>query len=388
MHQHYTRLYIIAGEPSGDRLGARLMKAFKKHQPNLIIKGIGGIEMQQNGLESLFNIQFLSIMGLEAFSKLFDLYRLLQHTIQDIAHFKPDIILTIDSPGFTKRVIQKLQTDPNIFKIHYVAPSVWAWKPGRAIKYAKLYDLLLCILPFEPKYFISKGLDTHFIGHPICTQDDLIKARKNAIFDPSLIALIPGSRHGEIKRHLPLMLDFAAKITKQYPYLRFIIPTLPTTTGLIDAICETHNLSKSLKIDKIPAETRFNQLANARLAIVASGSVALELAFLNIATIILYKISIISTILTKLLVKSRYAHILNIVADQQIVPELLREKANLSELTQHTLHLLEEKNAIAQIENLKPYMQTLNAPQNEDSADLAIKIIFEKFKKHVANQSK
>ncbi len=380
------RIYIIACEASGDNLGAWLMHALKACNHSVEIKGIGGHEMQAAGLDSLFDITPLSVMGIvEILPKLITIRKLLYQTIQDIKKFQPHILITIDSSGFNKRVVKAVQSHTDLLKVHYVAPMVWAWKPKRTKEFAKLYDLLLCLLPFEPEWFIKEGLESHFVGHPICNHRDLINAQTNHSNPSNNIALIPGSRISEVKRHLPIMLDLAKRLSYIDPTLRFIIPVLPATSDVVANICMTTNNMKPDNVELIPHHDRFNQLANSRLAIATSGSVTLELACLNIATIVMYRMHPVTMMLVKIWAITPYCTIINYLANKIIIPELLDKQANIKSLLKHALHLLDQKNAQHQIKAQSKELLKLKAPKNKDPTVIAVEAIFEKLKKKTYN---
>ncbi len=218
-----TLIFLIAGEPSGDKLGADLMASLKKNQ-NVRFMGIGGEAMKAEGLDSLFPMEELSLMGI--FSILRDLpnlLRRLRYTVKTIQEMRPDMVITIDSPDFSFRVMKRLHKLPSRPKlVHYVAPTVWAWRPGRARKIAQFLDHLLCLYPFEPPLFEKHGLKSTFVGHPIARA-----TFKTCKRDPNLLCVLPGSRRSEIKMLLPIFRETITLVKKEVPALKIIIPTLP-----------------------------------------------------------------------------------------------------------------------------------------------------------------
>jgi len=209
------KLYFIAGESSGDFIGASLIKSLKdvnQDKRNIDFYGVGGLRMEEVGINSLFPINQINLMGfLEVLPHLLKISKLIEKTVEDILSKNIDMLITIDSPGFTYRVAKRIKAiAPHIKLVHVVAPSVWAYKPGRAKKYAKVYDYLLTLLPFEPEYFLVEGLKSECIGHPVLEQAFLkgsseLRAEMGLKNDSKIIAVTPGSRKGEIRRHMPIM---------------------------------------------------------------------------------------------------------------------------------------------------------------------------------------
>jgi lipid-A-disaccharide synthase len=330
------KIYIIAGESSGDLIGSYVIKNLKELDKNIIFKGVGGSLMEKQGLKSLFDMYLISVMGIfEILPRLFTIYRLLGKTIKEILEFNPDVLLTIDSPGFNNYVAKKIkQKNPNIKLIHYVAPTVWAWKPKRAKKIAKIFDLLLCILPFEPKYFIKEGLNTVFVGHLIVENTLEFKInleikkhllKEYSLSDNSDIAVIlPGSREFEIKNNLEIfvlgLIKYQNDNNKKF---QIVIPTFGKFVPVINKIL--NNFKNKLDYKLIVDESHkkyFMQIA--KIALASSGTVSLELAIYKIPTIVGYKINKITHFLIKKLIYVKYASIINILLDKMIIPELLQ----------------------------------------------------------------
>ncbi|MEM7072274.1 MAG: lipid-A-disaccharide synthase [Pseudomonadota bacterium] len=383
------RFYIIAGEPSGDRLGARLIEALRRLDPSIEFKGLGGAEMQAQGLESLFDIRDLSVMGLfEIVPHLSRLRARLRQTLDDVVRVDPDVLITIDSPGFTTRLVSRLG-DARCLKLHYVAPTVWAWKPGRARRFAELFDMLLCLLPFEPPYFTVHGLDARFCGHPLASDGALMKARIapdcNVGDDGVQIALIPGSRKGEISRHLPVLLEVALRLAKKArlkkTQLRFIMPALDTTRPMLEsALAEFRSAQAESggevpKIRLVAAEARWSALAPCRLAIAASGSVMLELAALGVPAILIYRLNPVTYWIVRRLTRIEHAHLLNVMADREIVPEFLQGAARPDRLCDAAMRLLDQPHAEQQCKALDEQLARLRSVDAEDGASSAAQAI-------------
>ncbi len=330
--QNYTppkRVYIIAGEASGDKLGASLMENLQRlypHQYQFI--GIGGPLMEQQGFKSLFPMAELSLMGLTAIlPKLPKLIKRINQTVDHILNIEPDMVLTIDSPGFNKKVAQKIRAkNPKIPLTHWVAPSVWAWKPGRAKKMAKLYDNLLCLLPFEPPYFEKEGLKTYFTTHPITSSKAGSGSKENfknkfKISDTTtLVTVLPGSRMSEVKKLLPIYKEALTLLKEKHPHLKV---AMPLTANVIDYVKQELK-DWPIKVMYIENEQdKYDAFKASQVALAASGTVSLELAMAKTPMVIAYTFGRITDMIGKRLIKVKYASIINIMQNRLVIPEYL-----------------------------------------------------------------
>ncbi|MBI1327166.1 MAG: lipid-A-disaccharide synthase [Alphaproteobacteria bacterium] len=310
------KLFIIAGEASGDRIGAALIK--KYYAQGYEITGIGGPLMEEAGhFKSLFPMTDLSVMGIaEILPKLLLLLGRIDETKKALARFKPDIVLTIDSPDFSFR-IQKVVKDTQ--KIHVVAPTVWAWRAGRAKKISKFLDELWCLFPFEPPYFEKHGLKTLYIGHPL-TWEALPVKEMNV--KPQRLGIFLGSRDGEIQRHA----DFFMKSIRSMNDVEFIFPTLPHLHEKIEKKVLEYLHPGTFTVVSDP-QTKWADFLYCDVAIAVSGTVGLELAYLGVPHIIAYKMNWFTAMLVRLLVRVKFAHLANIILGKQVVPEFIQENA-------------------------------------------------------------
>ena len=339
------KIYLIAGEPSGDALGSRLMRALKRKSSSIEVLGVGGDSMEKEGLKSLFDISDLAIMGLaEVVPSIPKVLQRIREVVADIVKTKPDIVVTIDSWSFSVRVHEKLRKlELNIPQVHYVAPQVWAWKKKRAQTMHKYIDHLLTLLPNEPEYFTPYGLDTTFVGHPVIEsgveKGDAANFRKklNLPSKKKLIALLPGSRHNEVSMLLPIFLEAAEELLKTNENFHFIIPTVHTVSARVKNMVEQSNLPVTIVED---AGDRLNAFKSADVAIAASGTVSLELAIAGVPHVIAYKLSLLSETLAKVFVKIKFVNLPNILLDKEIVPELILEKCTSKNMVESTLDLL------------------------------------------------
>lgn len=340
MQNKKLKIFIIAGEVSGDVLAGQIMSKIK----NADFLGVGGENMKAAGLCSLFPMSDLSVMGIvEVLGHAKTLIRRIKQTVNAILEQKPDLVLTIDAPGFAKSVIKKIRkTDVGKQLIkngmqfqHVVAPQVWAWRSGRAKKYAQIFDKLYAFFDFEVPYFTKYGLKTVAVGHPIA--DALIgKYDKQNKQIEKIITLVPGSRIAEVKRLLPVMRDVMDMLYRNgYMGYRFVVPVVETTADFIKK-----EIAKwPVKPDIVPATDRYNLYAQSYLAIVASGTVSAELAMLHVPTIVVYKMNPITMWIGRRIINVKWVSLVNILLNRGVFPEFLGEMVTAENIVSAVQHL-------------------------------------------------
>ena len=340
------RVFLVAGEPSGDRLGGALMEGLKTLIPDVEFDGVGGPLMETQGLTSRFPMSELSVMGLvEVLPKFFHLKRRISETAQAVLDTKPDVLITIDSPDFSLRVAKIVKAASNTRTVHYVAPSVWAWRPGRADKMAKVIDHVLALLPFEPPYMERAGMECDFVGHPVAsepvaTRDEITAFRSRfGLGDAPILLALPGSRRGEIERLAESFGGALRLFAKDHPGYRVVIPTVGATTDLVKELV-TDWPGDPVVLD--PRHEDADQaLANKRsafgaasLALAASGTVSLELAAQNTPMVIAYKLNWLTQKMAERMVKLDTVTLVNLVSDTRAVPECLLDDCRPEKISQ------------------------------------------------------
>jgi len=355
-------VYLIAGEPSGDRLGAGLMAALKAETGGAIdFTGIGGPAMQAEGLESLFPMSDLAVMGVaEVVPRLLQLLRRIREAVADARRKKPSVMVTIDSPDFSFRVAKQLKGQ-GFPLVHYVAPSVWAWRPGRARKIARFLDHVLCLLPFEPDYFTVEGLDATFIGHPVVDAGGrgdgaAFRARHGIAADAPLMLMLPGSRHSETSRLLPVFADTVARLAEQFPGLAVATPTVATVADAVRAAVDRWPVAVNVVEGD---DEKWDAMAAAGAALAASGTVALELAVAGCPSVIAYRLSPASALFARRIIGVDYVNLVNLTLDRPAVPELLLEDCRSQKLVPAMAELL--GNEAAREAQRQAYQQALAA---------------------------
>ena len=340
------KIYLIAGEPSGDALGARLISAMKrKYKGEVEFFGVGGETMLSEGFTSLFDITDLAIMGLaEVIPSIPKVLKRINETVEDIKKVEPDVVVTIDSWSFSCRVHKKLRNlGLGIKQVHYVAPQVWAWKKKRAETMHEYIDLLLTLFPDEPQYFTPYDLEAKFVGHPVI-ESRVVDGRAEEFrkkfeigSDKRVVLLLPGSRHNEVSRLLPLFFEAAKDLYSKDNKLYFVIPTVSTVSKRVKKMAEKSNLPV-LIVDT--ENDRHNAVAASEAAMAASGTVALELAIANVPHIIAYKVSVFSAFLARMFLKIKFVNLSNILLNKEIVPELIQELATVENINKNMTDLL------------------------------------------------
>lgn len=376
------KIYIIAGEASGDILGAKLMAALQAESENYIdFHGVGGDKMIGHGLHSLFPMSDISIMGfVEIIPHIPKVLKRVQQTVDDILKVRPNVVITIDSPGFCCRVAEKLQ-GKGIKLIHYVAPTVWAYKPKRAEKFARLFDHLLLLLPFEAPYFNKAGLSNTYVGHPIIEDAKIngnaekFRNKHNVQIKEQVLCVMPGSRLTEIKRLMPIFCDAIDIVVRKKQNIRPVIMTMPFLNKHIQ------RYSKDLPVNALIIDNPLEKadvFAASKVAMAKSGTGTLELSLAGVPLIIAYKINWLSYRFLKALVKVKYANLLNIVANREIIPEFIQTKCKAKLLANSMLKLLDnEAQAAQQVEEAKLTLIKLGMNSNVMPSVRAAKVILD-----------
>lgn len=374
---------LVAGEPSGDALGAALMRALRAASDGAIeFVGVGGEGMAGQGLDSILPMSDLSVMGLAEI--LPRAPKLLGH-ISRAARFaracRPDVLVTIDSPGFNFRLAGRL-AGQGIPLVHYVAPSVWAWRPGRARKIAPLFDHLLALLPFEPPYFERHGLPCTFVGHSVTEHQTpegsgpRFRGRHGIAGDSPLIAVLPGSRRTETDRLLPVFGGTVSRLVAENPELRIVVPTV---AGVADQVRGAAQSWAGDPVVVAGADERAAAIAASNVALAASGTVTLELALAGVPMVVAYRMNPLTNAIIRSLASVDYPSIINIILDRPAIPELLQGDCVPEGLSREVMKLLTDAHARArQIGDAQKAMQELGVGgkrPSERAAEVVSKVM-------------
>ena len=370
-----TLVYVIAGEASGDVLGARLISALRARRPGLEFAGIGGPAMAAQGVESLFPMHELALMGLlEVLPKIFHLRARIEQTVADISARRPDVVITIDSPGFTLRVLRKIQ-HLGLKRAHYVAPQAWAWKEKRVEKFPGLWDRLLCLLPFEPAFFARHGLRGDFVGHPVLesgadTGDAArFRAAHGLAAETPVLTIMPGSRRMEVSRLLPILEESLRLIAARVPG---VVPVVPVGALVAELVKQATALWNPRPVVVTTTDDKHDAFAASAAALTKSGTSTLELALACVPMIVAYRFNPITAAIARRLIKVKYASILNLMADRAVIPEFIQQDCTPAKLAEALVPLLADPTAAqAQREALRPYLDMLRPPGGEKPSEAA-----------------
>jgi len=323
------KFYLIAGEPSGDALGAALMAGLKQLDLDVEFHGVGGPLMQAQGLVSQFDMDELSVMGIaEVLPKYRALKRRIKQCAEAVLQMNPDALITIDSPDFCLRVAKLVKAGSDTRTIHYVAPSVWAWRPGRADKMAQMIDHVLALLPFEPPLMQAAGMTCDFVGHPVvsevqATPDQTADFRaRHGIDAAPMLLVLPGSRKGEVERLAPIFGQTIARLLEQRPDLRIVVPAAGAVAGRVKELISDW-AGAPIVIQSADGPEKLAAFGAADMALAASGTVSLELAAASTPMVIAYDMNWLSRILIKRMLKTDTVTLVNLVSETRVVPEFL-----------------------------------------------------------------
>lgn len=351
------RAFVIAGEPSGDRLGAALMQGLQQVRPEVTFSGVGGPLMMANGMDSLFAMDELSLMGIaEILPKYRHLKRRIAQTAEQVLQERPDVLITIDSPDFCLRVARLVKEKSNIRTVHYVAPTVWAWRPGRAAKMAAMIDQVLALFPFEPPFMMAEGMRCDFVGHPVVAEPvasdaEVLKFRADhRLGNHPILLLLPGSRRGEVSRLSPVFGETLTKVIKARPDLQVVLPAAGSVVGLVKELTsDWQHPPLILDPRDMPphaalAEKRAAMRA-ADVALAASGTVSLELAAAGTPMVIAYDMSWLSRQIIGRMLKTDTVTLVNLVSDKRVVPEFIGANCQPERIAPALLDILQSPQA-------------------------------------------
>lgn len=372
---------LIAGETSGDQLGGWLMAALRTRSPDAKFVGLGGPMMAAQGLTSLFPMSDIALMGFaEILPHLCNLKRRIHEMVVYLEQVKPDILITIDSPGFTVRVVKALRQRGIICPkfIHYVAPTVWAYKPQRVHKMKANFDALIVLLPFEPPYFAAVGLETHYVGHEIAwwwkTRGDGQAFRQtHRLGEVPLLAVFPGSRQGEINRLWPVFKQSIEQLKAAIPNLQIAIQVPASLLPRMASETENWTVPCLLLAN---TEDKKGLFAAATAAIAKSGTIGLECALAGLPSIIAYRASALTAYMLRCLITVKFVNLANLLAGRMIIPELIQENCTAQKITQAVLPLLIDAHARdAQQRDLRDVASMLGVNESLSPSEKATDII-------------
>ena len=372
------KVFILTGEPSGDKLASEVILKLKNKNPNIEYLSVGGSNLKNLGIDSIFDLKEITYLGFT--SVLFNIFKIrkkINITIKEIIKFNPDILFSVDSPDFTMRVAAKVKKiNSKIKTIHYVAPQVWVWRKNRVKKIRKFLDHMLLLFDFEKKYFDEENIKNSFVGHPLIEHKNIRTNLDNLrATDKKIISLFPGSRKSEILVLVPILLDFIKIMNlKSYDYL-FVFHSTDENKELIV------NNVKDSKIENIDVISDDNIkskiLSSSIFAVCKSGTVSLQVCSANVPSIIIYKLNIINFMIFKFLVNVKFANIINIINNKEVIPELLQSECNANEIFKSVNYLLKKPELIRK--QLEECNKTLEGIRSKSSSSTEASLILQNY---------
>ena len=364
------KIFILTGEASGDKLASKVIGNLNKLNSNIEYLCVGGENLKKLGIRSIYDLKEITYLGFtNVILNIFKIKKKINETVKAIENFKPDILFTVDSPDFTLRVAEKIKlNNPKIKTIHYVAPQVWVWREGRVKKIKKFIDHILLLFNFEKIYFEKENMSHEFVGHPLLdpTAESAIDINQILEKNKALISIFSGSRKSEIDILTPILLNFIKIMNKKYSDFHYVFHSTKEYSNLTQSYIKKYDLNNCEVISD--AKIKKHILKKSIFAVSKSGTVSIEICNAKIPSIILYKMGLINFLIVKILVKTKFANIINIAAKEEIIPELLQSKCN-------------PKNIFTTVSNY------LDNPKKMDEQISKTQIILKKFKTNNSSSS-
>ena len=365
------KIFILTGEPSGDKLASKVISKLKNSNTDIEYLSVGGEHLKALGIKSLYDLKEVTYLGFtRVLFNIFKIKKKINETVDKIIEFNPDILFSVDSPDFTLRVAKKVKKiNSNIKTIHFVAPQVWIWREHR-VKHLKFFlDHVLLLFPFEKKYFDKENIQSTFTGHPLLEDKEKDKIDVSQIIKnhKKIISIFPGSRQSEINVLLPILIDFVKMMNEKYKDIFFVFHPTSEHNKLIQArlIKEGFKNCGSISDEKIKSQI----LKSSIFAVSKSGTISLEICNSKVPSIIIYKMNSINFFIVKMLVKVKFANIINIAAGEEIIPELLQSNCNAKNIFNNVSRLLEDQNSLQkQINNSQEIISKFKTDQSSEIA--------------------
>ena len=375
------KIFILTGEPSGDKLASKVISKLKSSNPDIEFLSVGGEHLKALGIQTLYDLKEITYLGFtRVLLNIFKIKKKINETVDKIIEFNPDILFSVDSPDFTLRVAERVKKlEPNIKTIHYVAPQVWIWRSGRVKKIKNFVDHILLLFNFEKKYFDAENIKSTFVGHPLLEDKEKGKVDLSdiALDSKKIISIFRGSRLTEINVLMPILIEFIKLMNLKYNNYLFVFHSISENKNIINDKLKYSNLNnvEVVSNEKIKSEI----LSKSIFAVSKSGTISLEICNAEVPSIIIYKMNFINFLIIKLLVKVKFANIINIINNTEVIPELLQSRCNSKEIFSMVNSFLENPQLIkTQIENYKKTLKEIRSDTSSigKASDILIKNLF------------
>jgi len=369
------KIFVLTGEPSGDKLASKVITQLKNSKSDIEYLSVGGEHLKSLGIKSLYDLKEVTYLGFtRVLLNVFRIKSKINETVKEILKFKPDILFSVDSPDFTLRVAKEVKKrDPSIKTIHFVAPQVWVWREHRVKQLKSFLDHVLLLFPFEKKYFDKEGVQSTFTGHPLLEEEGKSKVDISQIIkdNKKIFSIYPGSRLSEINVLTPILFEFVKKMNDKYKDLFFVFHSTLENVQLIQNLLLKEGLKNCGAIGD--EKIKFQILKSSIFAVAKSGTISLEICNNKIPSIIIYKMGMINFFIVKLLVKVKFANIINIASDKEIIPELLQSHCNATTIYNTVNDLLSNKQALE--EQVRNSQEIIRKFRTGKSAEIACSVI-------------
>ena len=373
------KIFILTGEPSGDKLASEVISKLKNNNPNIEYLSVGGSNLKNLGIQSIFDLKDITYLGFTSvLLNILKIRKKINTTVDEIIKFNPDILFSVDSPDFTMRVAEKVKIiNPKIKTIHYVAPQVWVWRESRVKKIKNFIDHILLLFDFEKKYFDKENVKSTFVGHPLIENQKKIKTNlDNFLTDnKKIISIFPGSRKSETTVLLPILLDFIQLMNQKNLEYSFVFHSTEENKEFIVNSIKDKNIENLNVISD--DELKSQVLSKSIFAICKSGTVSLQVCSAQIPSIIIYKLNFINFMIFKFLVNVKFANIINIINNKEVIPELLQSECNANEIFKSVNYLLKKPDLIRK--QLEECNKTLEGIRSKSSSSTEASLILQNY---------
>ena len=373
------KIFILTGEPSGDKLASKVISQLKNSNSDIEYLSVGGENLKALGIKSLYDLKEVTYLGFTSvLLNIFKIKNKINKTVEEIIKFNPDILFSVDSPDFTLRVAEKVKKLNNGIKtVHYVAPQVWVWREGRVKKFKNFLDHILLLFDFEKKYFDKENVKSTFVGHPLIENQKKIKTNlDNFLTDnKKIISIFPGSRKSETTVLLPILLDFIQLMNQKSLEYSFVFHSTEENKEFIVNSIKDKNIENLNVISD--DELKSQVLSKSIFAICKSGTVSLQVCNAQIPSIIIYKLNFINFMIFKFLVNVRFANIINIINNKEVIPELLQSECNANEIFKSVNYILKKPDLIKK--QLEECNKTLEGIRSKSSSSTEASLILQNY---------
>ena len=369
------KIFVLTGEPSGDILASKVISKLKNSSPNIEYLSVGGEHLKALGIKSIYDLKEITYLGFtKVLFNIFKINKKIKETVNRIIEFNPDILFSVDSPDFTLRVARQVKKiKPNIKTIHFVAPQVWVWREHRVKKLKYFLDHILLLFPFEKKYFDKENIKSTFTGHPLLEEQEKTKIDISQIIkkDKRIFSIYPGSRMSEINVLIPILFEFVKLMNKKYTDIFFIFHSTTEHCRLIKNLLskEVFKNCEVISDEKIKSHV----LKESIFAVTKSGTISLQICNAKVPSVIIYKMNRINFFIIRMLVKVKSPNIINIAANEEVIPQLLQTKCNPKDIFKTVDRLLNDKEILEK--QVKKSQEIINTFKNARSSEIASSVL-------------